>query len=334
MTTESLLPANPIVVVTEHLHADALARLRDAATVHRVAPDDPSRLHAAMAEADALVVRTYTTVDVELLSHAPRLRVVGRAGVGLDAIDVPACRARNVEVVHTPDANSLAVVGWVMTMALPHLRPLPVVPAGGTDGPAWRELRESALVRRSIDSMTVGVLGLGRVGKRVATAFTAMGARVLAHDLRAIDAADAAACGATMVSPEQLHAESDLLTLHVDGRRKNRGLYDRTRLDTLRDDVVLVNASRGLVIEPASLAAFLDARPHATAILDVHEPEPVPPGHPLLGHPRAILTPHVASRTEAAQRAMSDVVDDVLAVLAGVAPRYPAPAAPEDGPAH
>jgi len=81
------------------------------------------------------------------------------------------------------------------------------------------------------------------------------------------------------------------------------------------------------VVDPAALAALLDARPRTTAILDVHEPEPVPPGHPLLGHPRAILTPHVASRTEAAQRAMSDVVDDVLAVLDGRPPRHPAPPA-------
>jgi phosphoglycerate dehydrogenase-like enzyme len=334
MTTESTPPSGPVVVVTEHLHADALGRLGEAAVVLRVDPDDPGALHAALARADALVVRTYTTVDAGLLARAPRLRVVGRAGVGLDAIDVAACRARGVEVVHTPDANSLAVVGWVMAVLLPHLRPLPRVPATGADGPAWRALREAALVARSIDAMTVGVLGLGRVGTRVANAFSALGARVLAHDLRAIDVADAAACGATIVTAEQLHAESDVLTLHVDGREANRGLYDRTRLEALREDVVLLNASRGLVIDAAALAAFLDARPQATAILDVHDPEPVPPGHPLLGHPRAILTPHVASRTEAAQRAMSDVVDDVLAVLAGAPPRFPAPAlAPAPAPA-
>jgi len=315
----------PVVVVTEHLHADALARLRRHAAVIQVPPDDDDELHAALKEADALVVRTYTRVDGALLDRAPRLRVVGRAGVGLDAIDVSACRARGIEVVHTPDANSFAVVSWVLAMVLEHVRPLPRVPEEGSDAGRWRAQREAALVGRAIESMTVGVVGFGRVGTRVAAAFTALGAEVLAHDVRPIDAAVAAAAGATVVDAAAVQDRADLLTLHVDGRPGNRHFYGADRLATLREDVILVNASRGLVIDPADLRAFLDARPRAIAMLDVHEPEPVPAGHPLLGHPRAILTPHIASRTEAAQRAMSDVVDDVLSVLAGGRPRFPAP---------
>lgn len=321
-------PARFTALVTEHLDADAIARLAARCTVHHAAPEDGPRFDAALREADALVVRTYTRVDRDLLARAPRLRVVGRAGVGLDAIDLDACRDRGVSVVHTPEANAGAVREWVMAAVLRRLRPLPTVPPAGTDAATWRSLREQALAPRSLEELTVGIVGFGRVGARVAAAMHAMGARVLAHDLREIDPGAASAAGATMSSIARVHAESDILCLHVDGRAANRGLYDAARLAELREDVILVNASRGFVVDPAALAAILEARPAMTAILDVHEPEPVPPGHPLLGHPRAMLTPHVASRTAAAQRAMSAVVDDVIRVLEGEPPRWPAPADP------
>ena len=321
-------PERSIALVTEHLDAQALSRLAVRCDVRHASSEDGPRFDTALREAEALIVRTYTRVDRDLLERAPLLRVVGRAGVGLDAIDVTACRDRGVAVVHTPEANAGAVREWVMAAVLAVLRPLPRVPDGGTDAAQWRELREQALAPRSLEELTVGIVGFGRVGRRVAAAMHAMGSRVLAHDLQSIDPAAAASAGATLVSVERLHAESDLVSLHVDGRAANRGLYGAAELARLREDVILVNASRGFVVDPAALADLLAVRPAMLTILDVHEPEPIPAGHPLLGHPRAILTPHVASRTAAAQRAMSAVVDDVIRVLDGEPPQWPAPTDP------
>ncbi len=321
-------PERFVALVTEHLDAEAVDRLATRCIVRHASPEDGPRFDAALGEADALIVRTYTRVDRDLLERAPRLRVVGRAGVGLDSIDVAACRDRGVAVVHTPEANAGAVREWVMAALLATLRPLPRIPDGGADAAQWRELREQALAPRSLEELTVGIVGFGRVGRRVAAAMHAMGARVLAHDLQPIDPEVAAAAGATIAAIEQVHASSDIVSLHVDGRAANRGLYGAARLAQLREDAILINASRGFVVDPAALANLLETRPAMRAILDVHEPEPVPPGHPLLGHPRAILTPHVASRTAAAQRAMSAVVEDVVRVLEGRAPRWPAPIDP------
>lgn len=303
----------PIVVITESLTADPLAWLGERATVVMAGPGSPE-FEAAMADADALVVRTYTRVDAALLSRSPRLRVVGRAGVGLDNVDVEACAARGVAVVNTPDANTDAVVEFVVASMLDATRPRGYLDRA-LDPVAWNELRADLVAPRQLAGSTLGVLGLGRIGSRVAAVGAALGMRAICHDLR--DLAASERHGAETVSMPRLLAESDFLTVHVDGRASNRGLIGHDAFAAMKEDVVFINTSRGFVVDAQACADFMRARPEAQALLDVHEPEPIPVEYPLLMMPNVYLTPHIASATQRAKDAMSWVVRDVWGVLAG-----------------
>ncbi len=312
------------VIQTEHLAPEAAAWLAERCTLIRSEPDDPG-FAAALADAAALVVRTYTTVDAALLAGAARLRVVGRAGAGLDNIDVEACRARGVEVVYTPDANTQAVVEYVLAQLTSLLRPgvvldEPVAPE------AWKRLRARRPDRPQMSEMTLGLLGLGRIGRRLAQVAAAIGfRRVLYHDLAQIAPQDR--CGAVPVPPGQLFAEADVLSLHVDGRQTNRRFVGEALLQRMKPDVVFLNTSRGYVVDSSALASFLRDHPGSVALLDVHDPEPFDAVYPLLGMPNVRLFPHMAAATRRADLDMSWVVRDVVAVLAGDPPRCAAPPA-------
>jgi phosphoglycerate dehydrogenase-like enzyme len=304
----------PIVLVTEPLTAGPLAWLGERATVV-LASADSDEFALRCAEAEGLVVRTYTTVDAGLLARMPRLRVVGRAGVGLDNIDQDACAARGVAVCSTPDANTEAVVEFVLASMLDATRPRGYLDRA-LDPAAWNALRADLVATRQLAGSTLGVWGFGRIGSRVARAGRALGMTVLFHDLREIP--EAAREGARPVSRDELLAQSDFLTVHVDGRASNRGLVGPDEFALMREDVVLVNTSRGMVVDAEACADFMRARPAAHAMLDVHDPEPVPVEYPLLMMENVHLTPHIASATERAKDAMSWVVRDVWAAMAGV----------------
>jgi phosphoglycerate dehydrogenase-like enzyme len=312
----------PTVIQTEHLAEEAAAWLGERCMLLRCAPDDP-RFSAAVAAADGLVVRTYTTVDADLLDRAAALRVVGRAGAGLDNIDVAACRARGVEVVHTPDANTQAVVEFVIARLGAVLRPaeglVEAVPPS-----AWKQLRARRPDRPQMSDMTLGLLGMGRIGRRMALVAAAIGfGRVLYNDLVEIPPQERH--GASFEPVERVFEEADVLSIHVDGRAANRGFVAAGLLDRMKPGVIFVNTSRGFVVDSLSLASFLQGHSGAVALLDVHDPEPFDETYPLLGLPNAQLFPHMAASTRQADRNMSWVVRDVVAVLAGRSPRFPAP---------
>ena len=312
----------PLVIQTENLDAQAASWLAERTDLREVPFTETAALHALLPQAVGLVVRTYTKVDAAMLAKAPNLRVVARAGVGLDNVDVDACRARNVQVVYTPDANSSAVVELVFAVTLDAIRPRLFLEAP-LDPARWASVRKDLIGRRQLEEMTLGVLGLGRVGTRVARVGNAFGMRVLYHDLR--DIAEHERAGAKAVSFERLLGESDVLTIHVDGRSDNRMLLGANQFGKLKPDAIFINASRGMVVDHAALAKFLTANPAASAILDVHEPEPIAPDNPLLGLKNAHLMPHIGAATAKAHTNMSWVVRDVWRVLSGERPEHPAP---------
>lgn len=283
--------------------------------------DSPRFLHL-LRDAHALIVRTYCRVDAHLLDLAPHLKVIGRAGVGLDHIDLLACRNRNIAVVHTPDANSQAVVEFVLALLLDALRPRTSL-AAPLQLHDWNRLRRSLLAPRELAQLTLSILGLGRIGSRLARAAAALGMRTLFHDLRSIPLDQRH--GATFVPLDQLLREADVLSLHVDGRPSNRHLLAAPALALLKPDVTIVNAARGFLVDPHALADFLRAHPNAHALLDVHDPEPFDADYPLLHLPNASLTPHLAASTATAHLNMSWVVRDVWRVLSGEPPLFPAP---------
>lgn len=307
----------PTVIVTEALTAEPLAWLSERASVVLAAADTPEFARAAP-RAEGLVVRTYTRVDAGLLGAMPRLRAVGRAGVGLDNIDTDACAARGVAVCSTPDANTSAVVEFVVASMLDATRPRGYLDRA-LDPEAWNDLRADLVAPRQLAGLTLGVWGFGRIGSKVARVGRALGMTVVYHDLRAIPESHRE--GADPVSRDELLGMSDFLTVHVDGRKENRGMVGAEAFGRMKEDVVFINTSRGFVVDPGACADFMRARPEAQALLDVHEPEPIPVEYELLMMPNVYLTPHIASATQRAKDAMSWVVRDVWGVLSSVPAR-------------
>lgn len=317
------MPARPVVIQTEELEPVAAAWLRERAELIECPHTDAKRLNSLLGQAKGLIVRTYTTVNAALLAKAPDLRVVGRAGVALNNIDVDACRRRGVEVVHTPGANTRAVVELVAAFMLDALRPR-VYLDGPLEGHAWHESRARYTAEVQLSDLTLGVWGLGRVGQGVARLGAALDMRVLYNDL--LDIPTSARSGAMPVDVPTLLAQSDVLSVHVDARASNLGLVNGTSFSRMKPDVLFINTSRGLVVNPHDLATHFRAHPRAKAFLDVHDPdEPIPTNYPALGIPNVHLTPHIASGTKTAKTNMSWVVHDVWRVLNGEKPEHPAP---------
>lgn len=303
----------PLVIFTEQLDQDAESWLYERCDVEACPVGDGARLRERLREAEGLIVRTYTRVDGALLDSAPRLKVVGRAGVGLDNIDVAECRRRGIEVVHTPDANGDAVAEYVFAMLLAEVRPMHYFDFA-MEAEAWHVFRKRFVVPRQMREMTLGILGLGKIGSRVARIARGFEMRVIYHDV--VEVPGARRHGATPVSREELFAQADVLTIHVDHRASNRHLINAAALALMKPTMILINTSRGMVIDHHALADFL-RHGNRRALLDVHEPEPIEAGNPLLGMANAKLAPHVAAATKLAHANMSWVVRDVWRVLNG-----------------
>jgi len=314
--------STPKVVITEHLDEGAAEWLGHRANVVRQDYQETEALGRELANADALIVRTYTRVGATLLEAAPLLKVVGRAGVGLDNIDLEACRSRGVRVVHTPDANTQAVVEYVWGLILDAVRPRTDL-TGHVEPRVFHRLR-SERVGRQLSDLTLGVLGMGRIGRRVAEVAGAVGMRVLCNDLLTKAELELAEDQhGEFVEAAALWAGSDLLTIHIDGRESNRHFIDSEVLGALEPECLVINTSRGFVIDPGALAEWAQQvlPKGGGAILDVHEPEPPGEEYPLFDLQNVRLLPHLASRTSRAMRNMSDVVFDVVRVLSGEEPK-------------
>jgi phosphoglycerate dehydrogenase-like enzyme len=282
---------------------------------------EDAKFPTLLKDASGLVIRTYTRVDAGLLERAPKLKVVGRAGVGLERVDLKACHQRNIAVVHTPDANTQAVAEYVYALLFDAMRPRLFLDKA-IDEKSWRQLRNDLRARRQLSDCTLGVLGMGKVGQRVARAAQGFGVRTIYTDLVEID--PSRRFGAEPVLREELFARADIISLHVDSRPGNRHLVDAALLGRMKSDAILVNTSRGFVIEPYACADFFIKNPAASALLDVHDPEPFDAAYPLIDIPNVHLAPHIAAATEAANRAMSWVVRDVARVLEGQRPEHAA----------
>jgi phosphoglycerate dehydrogenase-like enzyme len=314
--------SRPLVVQTEQLEPGPASWLAERCDLVVCPYTETERLHALLGRARGLIVRTYTRVDRGLLARAPELKVVARAGVALENIDLAGCRERGVRVVHTPGANTRAVVELVTAFMLDALRPRKFL-SGPVAAPAWHEMRNQLTAPRQLSDLTLGIWGFGRIGSAMARVGAALDMRVIYNDL--LEIPEGVRSGARSVPVDELLAEADILTVHVDFRARNRMLVDAEACRRMKPDVVFINTSRGLVVDPAAVAGFMRAHPAARAIVDVHDPdEPIGPGYPLLGIPNIRLTPHIASGTETAKTNMSWVVRDVWRVLSGEEPEFPA----------
>lgn len=270
-------------------------------------------LAARLADVDALVVRSETKVTAAVLAAAPRMQVVGRAGVGVDNIDVPAATARGVYVVNAPLGNVTAAAEHALALALALMRH--VVDA---DGSVRRgEWTRSKFIGQELRGKTLGLVGIGRVGSLVARRATAFEMRVIATDPYATESA-ARAAGVTLVDLETLLGESDVISLHTPLTPQTRELIDAKALARVKPTTILVNCSRGEVVDLGAVAAALRAGALGGAALDVFATEPLPADSPIRSAPHTLLTPHLAGSTIEAQTNVAvDVVRQILDVLDG-----------------
>jgi D-3-phosphoglycerate dehydrogenase / 2-oxoglutarate reductase len=305
------------VVIAEPFDERGIAVLQSAgADVVSCIGQTPNTLQEALRAARGLIVRSATRVDRALLSHAPHLEVVARAGVGVDGIDVEAASAAGIVVVNTPGANTIAAAEHTFALLLAAVRHI----ADATASVRFGRWERSAFVGHELSGKTLGVVGLGRIGASVATRASAFGMRVVAHDPYA-PASRASALGMELLDLDELLRQADVVTLHAPLTPKTRDTIDARALTLMRADAVLVNCARGALVDLDALLAALDGGRLRCAAIDVFPEEPPPPGSAsarALAHPRVVATPHLGSSTyEAMERIALDLAHDVVRVLAG-----------------
>lgn len=304
------------IVVSEFMDERAVARL---ATAHEVRyqpnlVDDPARLADEVVDADAVIVRNRTQVRGALLAAMKRCKVVGRLGVGLDNIDLDGCAARGIAVIPATGANALAVAEYVIAAALLLLRGAYLSSAGVAAG-HWP--REALGKGREAHGKTLGLVGFGSIGQLTARLARGIGIDVVAFDAM-LGAADPvyAAASVEAVSLDDLVARADIVSLHVPLVASTRRLFDGARLAAMKPGAVLVNTSRGGIVDEAALAAALKNGRLGGAALDVFDIEPLVAANPFAGCPNLLLTPHIAGvSAEANERVSLLIADRVLEVL-------------------
>ncbi len=310
----------PRIVLAESFDASAMEKLRAVGNVVTLDACDESNLKAAVAECDALLVRTRSRVSREVLECAPKLRVIGRGGTGLDNIDVEAARERGVAVVYTPGASTDAVADLTVGMMIALLRNFVGCDHMVREG-KFREARDSAYARE-MSALTLGIIGMGRIGRAVARRCrNGFHMSVVYNDIVSPGLLDFAA---TPLSKAQLFGQADIISLHVPLNESTRNLIDAEALKQFKKDSLLINTSRGGTIDSLALASALKSGALAAAALDVFDPEPLPASHPLMDAPNTLFTPHIGSRSIHGLARMNDVVDDVIRVLQGLPPLQPA----------
>lgn len=306
------------VVITEYINDAAAETLRSTFSVHYdpTLVERPGEIPDHLRAARALVVRNRTRVTAALLDAAPALRVVGRLGVGLDNIDLEACRARGVQVAPATGANTRSVAEYTLAALLMLLRGAyhasDQVLAG--DWP-----RERLMAGREVAGKTLGLVGFAAIGRAVAEPARALGMSVIASDPYVAEQDPAwAALGVERVELDALLARSHAVSLHVPLTPQTRHLLGAAQIARMRPDAVLINTARGGVLDDTALATALREGRLAGAMLDVFEDEPLPAGSPLVGVPNLLLTPHIAGLTrEANERVGALVAARVCEILAG-----------------
>jgi len=305
------------ILITEFMDVAAVESLR---SLHDTAYDPQlvdrrGELLAQLNAADALIVRNRTQVNGELLAAAPRLRVVGRLGVGLDNIDTAACKARGIEVIPATGANALPVAEYVVCTAMMLMRGA-YLSSGSVAAGAWP--RTALNEGREIAGKTLGIIGFGGIGRLTAKLAQGLGMRVLGND--AMIAAPSPLWKETGVEQrgiDALLAEADVVTLHVPLTADTKRLLDARRIGTMKPGAALINTSRGGVVDEAALALALTEGRLGGAALDVFENEPLAAGSPFAGVPNLILTPHIGGLTRESNRRVSDLVAHKVAEFLG-----------------
>ena len=300
------------ILITDGLSNQGQELLRARALVDDRNSISPQELLECISEYDALIVRSRTKVSAQLLENAARLSVIGRAGVGVDNIDLQAARDRGISVLNTPTSTSIAVAEHTLALMLSLSRSIPRADASMKSG----EWLKKELTGVELHQKTLGIIGMGHIGGGVARRASAFGMHVIAHD-PLIHAEEICQRGAEPVSLAELYARSDFISVHVPLTGETRGMIDAKAIEMMKPGVRLICDARGGVIDEEALLSALQSGQVAGAALDVFSLEP-PGKTELVLHPHVIATPHIGAQTAEAQvRAATDIAVEILAALNG-----------------
>jgi D-3-phosphoglycerate dehydrogenase len=286
------------IIVAEKISSSAVSQLQEPGWTVLTADQLDGKLPQHLESADALIVRSAVQADAKLLEHATKLRVIGRAGVGVDNIDLDAATHKGIAVMNTPGANAVAVaeqtIGMMLAMARHLCRADSLMHAG-----KWEK---KSLQGTELRAKTLGIIGLGRIGMEVARRARAFGMDLVGHD-PFVSAAIAKEQGIRLMSLEELYAIADYITLHVGLTPQTTGMINQASIAKMKKGVRLVNCARGELVNEADLATALKQGQVAAAAIDVFAEEP-PKNSPLVALENVILTPHVGGSTHEAQEAV------------------------------
>ena len=302
----------PVVLIAETLAPSVLDAFGDEVEIRQVDGTDRPALFEAVADADALLVRSATRVDAEVINKASRLKVIARAGVGLDNVEVPAATANGVLVVNAPTSNIVSAAEHAVALLLATARNVPAADASLRAG----EWKRSAFNGTELNGKTVGVIGLGKIGQLFAQRVAAFGVELIAYDPY-IAPARVAQLGIELVELDELLRRADAISIHLPKTAETLGLIGARELAMSKPGVLIVNAARGGLIDEDALAAAIRGGHVGGAGIDVFATEPCT-ASPLFELPHVVVTPHLgASTVEAQDRAGTDVARSVLLALRG-----------------
>ena len=300
----------PIITIFEAIHTSGIEYLAEFADIRLAYGVDRINCLKLTSESDAIVVKSVVQVDKELLGNSPRLRVIGRAGTGVDNIDVAEAKKMNIQVLTVPTGNSVSAAEFTLLQILSLCRRLPEV----TNSTNENDFRRHLLEGRELQDMTVGLVGLGNVGMLVSERLKAFGCKILGWDPRSKDKSDFISHGGVYVeSFEQLLSEVDILSFHARLTTDNYHMMGRKQFQKVKDGLLLINCARADLVDQTALLESVNNGKVAMASLDVLEPEPPFDLHPkehnyqhqLLKHPKIIVTPHIGASTVEAQKRIS-----------------------------
>lgn len=310
----TMAPERPKVLVAENIGESGIALLREAGfDVELGTGWSREELEARIGEYDGLLIRSATQVDTALLAKAARLRAVGRAGVGVDNVDVAAATRQGVVVANAPQSNVVTAAEHTMALLLALARNIPQAHASLIGG-AWDRGKFTGV---ELHGKVLGILGFGRIGQLVAARAKGFGMRVIAFDAYMAEERFNELGVERATSAQQVYAAADFLTVHLPKTPETENFLDAAAFAQMKDGVRVLNVARGPLLVDDDLAAALDSGKVAGAALDVFRSEPITE-HPLFGHPRVIVTPHLgASTSEATDRAGYQAAEQVMAALTG-----------------
>jgi len=300
------------ILITDGLDGRGQSILRASAKVDYRDSTPAEELMKVIADYDGLIVRGQTRVTAAVMDAASRLKVIGRAGVGVDNIDLEAAKKHNVAVVNAPTSTTIAVAELAFGLLLSLAREIPRADAGMKQGQWLKKEFEGV----ELNGKTLGIIGFGRIGMEVGKRAAAFGMNVVIYDPN-VSEHELVDSNAEPVSIQDLFAWSDFISLHLPLNVQTRDLVGPQAFSQMKDGVRIVSTARGGIMDEAALLAALNSGKVAGAALDVFEKEP--PGlTELVSHPRVISTPHIGAQTiEAQSRAAEDIASEVLAALQG-----------------